>query len=93
MQRQTGRCTYRCVLLGEDDTPGCKAEGDEESDIEEDSDDGSDELGNELVPRLGEKEVAHLEITRHIRGLGSRSGRNDTSGRVEGLGSDQVHAG
>ena len=80
------------VLFREDDTPGRRGEEDEESDIEEDRDDGSDELGNELVPRLGPKEVTRLEITRHIRGLRGRSGRNDTSGQVEGLGSAQAHA-
>ena len=38
------------------------------------------------------KEVTSPEITDHIRGLGGRSGRNDTSGQIRVLGSGQVHA-
>ena len=60
---------------GEDDTPGCGGEEDEESDIEEDGNEGSDKLRDKLVLRPGAKEVTRLHITDHIRGLGGRPGR------------------
>ena len=50
-------------------------------------------MSDELVLRLGTEEVARLEVTGHVRSLGSRSGGNDTSGQVEGLSRLQAHTG
>ncbi len=67
------------------DAGRCGGEEDEEADVEEDGDDGTAQLRDELVAGFRAEQVTGLEVTAHVRGLGSGAGGNDTGSQVNRL--------